>query len=76
MLRIPETTDRGVDNASGCDSHCLCLRFLLVARISNGCVMVARASGSGMGVCRVSRPQKGVGVLAMLDVRPDTMRHA
>jgi len=36
--------------------------------------MVARASGLGMGVGRVSRPRRGVGVLAMPDARLDTTR--
>jgi hypothetical protein len=37
--------------------------------------MVVRASGLGMGVGRFSRPQRGVGVLAMPDAGLDTMRH-
>jgi len=34
--------------------------------------MIARASGFGMGVCRFSRPLRGVGVLAMPDAGLDT----
>jgi len=34
--------------------------------------MIARASGLGMGVGGLSRPLRGVGVLAMLDARLDT----
>ena len=36
--------------------------------------MIARASGSGMGVGRFSRRLRGVGVLAMSDARLDTIR--
>jgi len=36
--------------------------------------MVVRASGLGMGVGRISRPRRGVGVLAMPDARLDTTR--
>jgi len=36
--------------------------------------MIARASGLGMGVGRISRPLKGVAVLAIPDARLDTMR--
>jgi hypothetical protein len=36
--------------------------------------MVTRASGIGIGVGRCSRPRRGVGVLAMPDVKLDTMR--
>ena len=36
--------------------------------------MIARASGLGMGVGRFSTPQRGVGVLAMLDAGLDTTR--
>jgi hypothetical protein len=36
--------------------------------------MVAQASGLGMGVDRVSRPWREVGVLAMPDARLDTTR--
>ena len=35
--------------------------------------MIARASGLGMRVGRLSRPLTGVGVLAMLDAGLDTM---
>jgi len=37
--------------------------------------MIARASGFGMGVGRLSRPLRGVGVLAMPDAGLDTTRH-
>jgi hypothetical protein len=36
--------------------------------------MIARASGFAMGVGRLSRPLRGVGVLAMPDAALDTMR--
>jgi hypothetical protein len=36
--------------------------------------MVARASGLGKRVGRISRPRRGVGVLAMPDARLDTTR--
>jgi len=36
--------------------------------------MIARASGSGMGVGRFSRPWRGVGVITMLDAGLDTTR--
>jgi len=36
--------------------------------------MIARASGSGMGVGRFSRPLRAVGVLAMPDAGLDTTR--
>jgi len=37
--------------------------------------MVAHASGLGMGVGRFSKPQKGVGVIAMLKAELDTTQH-
>jgi hypothetical protein len=36
--------------------------------------MIVRASGFGMGVCRFSRPLRGVGVIAMLNAGLDTTR--
>jgi len=36
--------------------------------------MIARASGLGMGVDRIARPLRGVGVLAMPDAGLDTTR--
>jgi len=36
--------------------------------------MIVRAAGLGKRVGRVSRPPRGVGVIAMLDVGLDTMR--
>ena len=36
--------------------------------------MIARDSGFGMGVGRMSRPLRGVGVLAMPDAGQDTTR--
>jgi hypothetical protein len=36
--------------------------------------MIARASGLGIGAGRISRPLRGVGVLAMPDVGLDTMQ--
>jgi hypothetical protein len=36
--------------------------------------MVTRASVLGIGVGRISRPRRGVGVLAMPDARLDTTR--
>jgi len=74
MLRLPETIDRGVDTSCGCNCHCLCLWFISVARIRSWFVMIAQASGFGMGVSRISRPLGGVGVLAMPDVGLDTTR--
>ena len=37
--------------------------------------MIARASGLGMGVGRLTRPLRGVGVLAMPDGGLDTTQH-
>jgi len=37
--------------------------------------MVMRASGVGMGVGLYSRPWRGVGVVAIPEVRLNTMRH-
>jgi hypothetical protein len=37
--------------------------------------MITRASGFAMGVGRLSRPLRGVGVLAMPDAGLDTTRH-
>jgi len=37
--------------------------------------MIVRALGFGMGVARFSQPLRGVGVLSMLDMRIDTLRH-
>ena len=71
MMRPAETTDRGVDTACGCDSHCLCVWFVSVARVRSGFIMIAWASGLGMGVGMFSRPRRGVGVLAMLDAGLD-----
>jgi len=65
MLQLLETTDRGVDTTCVCNYHRLCLRLLSVARVRSGFVMIARASGLGMGVGRFPRPLRGVGVLAM-----------
>jgi len=67
MLRLPDTIDRGVDTACGCNCYCFCLWFYSVARVRSGFVMIAWASGFGMGVGRFSRPLGGVGVLAMPD---------
>jgi len=36
--------------------------------------MIARASGAGLGVRRISRPLRGVGVLAMPDAGLDSTR--
>jgi len=74
MLGLSETTNRGVETACGCTCHCLCLGFVSVARVGSGFVMIARASGIGMGVGRFSRLLREVGVLAMLDVGRDKMR--
>jgi len=75
MVRQPETPDGGVDTACGCNSTLLCLWFLVGARVRSGLVTIARDSGFGMGVCRMSRPVSGVGMLAMWDAGLDTMRH-
>jgi len=45
-----------------------------VARVRSEFVLNARASGLGTGVGRFSRPLRGVGVLAKLDVRLDITR--
>jgi len=74
MLRLPETTDRGVDTVCICNCHCLCLWLISEASVCSGFVMIAQASGLGMGVARFPRPLRGVGVLAMLDVGMDTTR--
>jgi len=42
-----------------------------VARVRSGFIMIAWASGLGMGVGMFSRPRRGVGVLAMLDAGLD-----
>jgi hypothetical protein len=67
-----ETIDRGVDTACSCNCHCLSLRLNSVSRVLSGFVMIARASGFGMGVGRFSRPLRGVGVLAMPDAGLDS----
>jgi len=72
MLRLRETIYRGVDTACGFNCHCLCLSFYSVERIRSGFVMIARASGFGMGVGRLSRELRGVEVLAMPDAGVDT----
>jgi len=74
MVRLLETTDRGVVIACSWNCHSLCLWFLSVAHICSGFIMITRASGLGMGVGRLSRPLRGVGVLAMPDVGLDTTR--
>jgi len=74
MLRLLETTDWGVDTACCCNCHFLCLWFLSVARILSGFVMVAQAAGLKMGVGRISRPWRGVWLLAMPEARLDTTR--
>jgi len=71
---VPETTDRGVDTACGCNFHCCWLRLLAVTRIRSGFVIIARASGLEIRVSRFSRPLQGVGVLALLDAGLDTMQ--
>jgi hypothetical protein len=75
MLRLPETIDRAVDTACGCNCHCLGLRFFLVAGVRSRSVMIALASGFGMRVGRLSRTLTAVGVLAMPDSGLDTTRH-
>jgi len=72
LLRLLETIDRGVDTACGCNCHCPCLWLVSVACVRGGFVMIARASGFGMGVGRFSRPLRGVGLLAMPDAGLDT----
>jgi len=74
MVRLLETTDRGVDTACVCNCHCLGLWFLSVTHVRSGFVMIARASGLEMGVGRFWRPLRGVGVLGMLDAGLDTTR--
>ena len=75
MLRLLETIDWGVDTARSCNCHCLCVWFPTVGCVLSGFVMLGRASGLGMGVGRLSRPQRGVGVPAMLDGWLDTTRY-
>jgi len=74
MLRLPRTMDRGVDTAFGCNCHYLCLWFLSVARVRSGFGMITQASGLGMGVGRVSRWLRVVGVQAMPKAGLHTMR--
>ena len=74
MLRLPETTDRGVDTACICNCHRLCIWFFSVAYGWSEFVMMAWASALGMGVSRFSRPLRGVEVLAMPDTGLDTTR--
>ena len=74
MLRLPETVNWCVDIACGCNWHRLCLRLCWVARGRSGFVIILRASGLGMGVGRVSRPQRRVGVIAIQDAELDTTR--
>ena len=72
MLRLLETTDRGIDTSWVCKCHCLCLWFLSVAQIHSGFGMIAQASGLGMGVGRFTRLLRGVGLLAMPDAGQGT----
>jgi len=72
ILRLPETIDRGVETARGCNCHCLCHWVHSVARVRSGFVMIVRESGIGTGVGIYSRPLRGVGVLAMPDAGLDT----
>jgi len=74
MLQLPETTDRGVDTGWDCNCHCLCLLFLAVGHVCSGFVIIAGASGFGLGVGWFSRPLRGVGVLALPDAGLDTTR--
>jgi hypothetical protein len=74
MLRLLETFDRGVDTASTCNCHCLCLGFFSVARVRSGFVTIAWAFGIEMLVGRLSRPRRGVGVIKMPNAGLDTTR--
>jgi len=74
MLWLPETIDWGVDTSCHCNCHCLCLWFCSVAHVCSRFVMIACASGFGMGVGRFSSPLGGVGVLAMHDAGLETTR--
>jgi hypothetical protein len=69
-----ETIDQSGDTAGGCHFHSLCLRFISVARVRSGFVLIALASGYRIGVGRYSRPHGAVGVLAMPGAGLDTMR--
>jgi len=71
MLQLLETTARGVDTSGRCNGHSLCLWFFSVAHIHSRFV-IARASGFGMRVGRISKPLRGVGVLAMPDAGLDS----
>jgi hypothetical protein len=72
VLRLLETIDPGVVYACGCNFHCLCLRYILVAWMQSAFLMIVRASGLGMGVCRITTTLRGVGVIAMPNARQDT----
>jgi hypothetical protein len=72
MLEVQETTDRGVDIASGWVCHCHSDSCLSVAGVCSGFVMNVRGSGFGMGIGRMSSGHRGVGELAMSDARLDT----
>lgn len=48
--------------------------MVVVGYIHSAFVMIARASAFGMGVGRVSRPLRGLGVLAMPDPGLHTTR--
>jgi len=74
ILQLPETINRGVDTACGCNYHCLRLWFLSVAGDSSWFVMTMQASGLEIVVGGFARPLRGVGVLAMPDTGLDTTR--
>jgi len=73
MLQLPVAKNCGVETADGCNCHCHHLAFLCVARVHNAFVMIVWTSGLGMGLGRLSRPLRGVGVQAMSDAELDTV---
>jgi len=62
MLQLPEAVDLGVDTASGCNCHCLCLWFLSVACVSQWICNDRVGFWIGPGGRQVSRPLGGVEV--------------
>jgi hypothetical protein len=72
ILRLPETTDQGVDTIWAFNYHCLCLQFISVAHLLSVFVMILWASRWGMWVHSVSWGQWGMGVQAVPDAGLDT----
>jgi len=74
IQRLPETIHRGIAIACSCNCHYLCFGFLHAAWVHSVVVIIARATGFGMGVRTLSRPLGWVGVLPMLDAALDITR--